>query len=213
MSSETGNEAWRDKVRLQTKYSNPNPIAKMLTGGFLTTMEALARPILAASPQASVLECGCGEGINLARLEAMPEAANATLRGFDIDDPSLENARVLVKRSTIEKGSIYAIQAEDASADLVLCLEVLEHLEEPEKALTEIKRVARGPVLLSVPREPLWCALNMARGKYWGSLGNTPGHLNHWSRGRFVALVSRYFEVVEVRSPIPWTMLRARVRR
>jgi len=210
---QTNDEAWRQKVRLQTKYANPNPLARMMTGRFLGTMEELARPILKANPKLRLLEAGCGEGINLARLEAMPEAASAELEGFDVDAPSLENARHLVKRSVIREGSIYAIDAPDASADLVLCLEVLEHLEEPEKALAELRRVARGPVLLSVPREPLWCVLNMARGKYWSSLGNTPGHLNHWSRAAFVRMVSQFFKVQEVRSPIPWTMLRAEAMR
>jgi hypothetical protein len=53
--------------------------------------------------------------------------------------------------------------------------------------------------------------LNMARGAYWSTLGNTPGHLNHWSRGSFVKLLSRHGEVVEVRSPFPWTMLLVRL--
>ena len=78
--------------------------------------------------------------------------------------------------------------------------------------LTEMARVASGHLLVSVPREPLWRALNMARGAYLKDLGNTPGHLNHWTRRGFVALCGRYGDVVEVRSPFPWTMLLVRVR-
>ena len=52
--------------------------------------------------------------------------------------------------------------------------------------------------------------LNMARGAYWSELGNTPGHLNHWSKRSFVRLLSQHGEVVEVRSPFPWTMLLVR---
>ena len=37
-------------------------------------------------------------------------------------------------------------------------------------------------LLVSVPREPLWRGLNMARGAYMRDLGNTPGHVNHWSK-------------------------------
>jgi hypothetical protein len=72
-------------------------------------------------------------------------------------------------------------------------------------------RCARGHLLVSVPREPLWRMLNLARGAYWTSLGNTPGHLNHWSRRSFVELLSRHGEVVEARSPFPWTMLLVRL--
>ena len=39
------------------------------------------------------------------------------------------------------------------------------------------------------------------RGAYWKTLGNTPGHLNHWSSGAFKKLLSQYGEVVELRSP------------
>jgi hypothetical protein len=65
---------------------------------------------------------------------------------------------------------------------------------------------------VSVPREPLWRALNLARLKYVGALGNTPGHLNHWSRRRFVEFLERRLQVVEVRSPMPWTMALCRAR-
>jgi len=72
-------------------------------------------------------------------------------------------------------------------------------------------RVARGFLLVSVPHEPLWRALNLARGAYVRQLGNTPGHLNHWTRGSFVSLLRNYGEVVQIRSPFPWTMLLVRV--
>jgi hypothetical protein len=72
-------------------------------------------------------------------------------------------------------------------------------------------RVARRHLLVSVPREPLWRALNMARGAYLREFGNTPGHLNHWSRRSFEALLGRYGQVQEARSPFPWTMLLVRV--
>ena len=96
----------------------------------------------------------------------------------------------------------------DAEFDVAAAIEVLEHVPDPEHTVAEMARCARGGhVLVSVPREPLWRGLNMARGAYLRDLGNTPGHLNHWSRRSFVALLSRHGEVVEARSPFPWTML------
>jgi hypothetical protein len=89
---------------------------------------------------------------------------------------------------------------------------VLEHVPDPEHALAEMARTARGGhVLVSVPREPLWRALNVARGAYLGALGNTPGHVNHWSKRGFAQLLERYGDVVGVRSPFPWTMLLVKV--
>ena len=91
--------------------------------------------------------------------------------------------------------------------DLATAIEVLEHVPDPEHTVAEMARCAERHLLVSVPREPLWRMLNMARGAYWSELGNTPGHLNHWSRRSFVRLLSRHGDVVEVRSPFPWTML------
>ena len=99
----------------------------------------------------------------------------------------------------------------DGAFDLVAAVESLEHMEDPEGALAEMARCARRHLLVSVPREPQWRMLNMARGAYWSALGNTPGHLNHWSRRSFVRLLSGHGEVVELRSPFPWTMLLVRL--
>ena len=94
----------------------------------------------------------------------------------------------------------------------MVCCEVLEHLEQPELALKTLKRVTGRYLILSVPREPLWCAMNLARAKYISRLGNTPGHIQHWSKRGFIRLVSKCFDVLEVKSPLPWTMLLCKPR-
>ena len=101
--------------------------------------------------------------------------------------------------------------ARDA-ARLVVCCEVLEHLSDPEAGLVTVADLADPWAILSVPREPLWRALNLARLRYARDLGNTPWHLNHWSQDEFVAFLRRRMEVVEVRSPLPWTMALCRSR-
>ena len=109
--------------------------------------------------------------------------------------------------------SVYELKRKDASLDMVFLLEVLEHLDYPEVALKEISRVVKpgGYLILGVPREPLWRALNMARLKYLHDFGNTTGHLNHWSKKSLIKHVSENFhDVVEVRSPLPWTLVLAR---
>ena len=73
-------------------------------------------------------------------------------------------------------------------------------------------RVASGHVLVSVPREPLWRGLNVARGAYVRDLGNTPGHVNHFSKRGFVRALSEHGEIAAVRSPFPWTMVLVRAR-
>jgi ubiquinone/menaquinone biosynthesis C-methylase UbiE len=93
------------------------------------------------------------------------------------------------------------------SFDLAAAIEVLEHVPDPERTMAEMARVAARHVLVSVPREPLWRGLNLARGAYVRDLGNTPGHVNHWSKRSFVRAARRHGVVIEARSPFPWTML------
>jgi SAM-dependent methyltransferase len=100
----------------------------------------------------------------------------------------------------------------DDEFDTATAIEVLEHVPDAEHTVAEMARVAKRWLLVSVPREPLWRGLNMARGAYWKDLGNTPGHVNHWSKRSFVALLSRHGDVVQARSPFPWTMLLVRLR-
>ena len=104
--------------------------------------------------------------------------------------------------------SIYELDPAEDRADLVVCCEVLEHVERPADALAALRGLGARDYILSVPCEPLWRVLNMARGKYLGALGNTPGHLNHWSRRGFVAFLARGgFRVERCLQPLPWTMV------
>ncbi|HMJ77504.1 MAG TPA: hypothetical protein VK507_16105 [Iamia sp.] len=85
-------------------------------------------------------------------------------------------------------------------------------MPDPAAALAELARVARHHLVLSVPREPIWRVANLARGKYIGALGNTPGHVNHWSSGAFTRLVASRLTVAQVHRPFPWTVVSARTR-
>ena len=112
--------------------------------------------------------------------------------GIDLEDPKL-GGRV-GHPAAAEPRSSQAMPVErlafaDGEFDLVAATEVLEHVPDPAAALAEMARVAGAFLLVSVPHEPLWRALNLARGAYLRELGNTPGHLNHWTRRAFVALL------------------------
>jgi SAM-dependent methyltransferase len=105
---------------------------------------------------------------------------------------------------------VYELKHADNTFDLVFLLEVLEHLDFPDQALEEIQRVLKpgGYLILGVPREPIWCSLNMARGKYLTHFGNTPGHLNHWSKFTLIRYITKHFTKPQaVRNPLPWTQV------
>jgi 2-polyprenyl-3-methyl-5-hydroxy-6-metoxy-1,4-benzoquinol methylase len=133
--------------------------------------------------------------------------------GIDLADPKLRAQWAARLGPNLQFRAMRAERLEfgDDEFDLAAATEVLEHVPDPEAIVAEMARVARRHLLVSVPREPLWRALNMARGAYLREFGNTPGHLNHWSRRSFEALLGRYGQVQEARSPFPWTMLLVRV--
>ena len=104
-------------------------------------------------------------------------------------------------------GSIYDTGQPDNFYDLVIATEVLEHLDNPSAAMKELIRISKKYIIISVPNEPLWCMANMARFKYLRHLGNTPGHINHWSKKAFYTFAGEFCKVKFIRTPFPWVML------
>jgi 2-polyprenyl-3-methyl-5-hydroxy-6-metoxy-1,4-benzoquinol methylase len=191
------------------KYELKNPIARYLLNGFDNAILELAHKV---SPE-TITEVGCGEG-HVTRL--LLEATQAKIQAMDISDRVLGMARKTVSASNrvvFENRSIYDLNADRDQADLVVCCEVLEHLEHPRQGLELLAASASPYALLSVPREPIFRSMNFVRGAYFMQFGNSPGHIQHWSRRGFVDFVSSRFDIREVRSPLPWTMLLVRSRR
>lgn len=188
------------------KYGSTNPVVRRLMAGFERDMlELLER----ANPT-TILDVGCGEGV---LTEVFADRVDGRVVGIDLDDPKLKREWAGRSRPNLE---FHAAAADELpygadEFEAVTSIEVLEHVPDPEAVLAEMSRVASGWLLVSVPREPLWRALNMARGSYLRDLGNTPGHLNHWSKRAIADLLGRHGEIVELRSPFPWTMALVRV--
>jgi 2-polyprenyl-3-methyl-5-hydroxy-6-metoxy-1,4-benzoquinol methylase len=190
------------------KYGSTNPVVRRLMSSFESTLEEL---FSAADPQ-SVLDVGCGEGVLTQRWAE--QLGDKPVLGVDLPDPKLEAEWSARRRANLEFRVMDVdglASLPDGSFDLAAAIEVLEHVPDPEATLAEMARVAARHLLVSVPREPLWRALNLARGAYVKDLGNTPGHVNHWSKRSFVHAAGRHGEVIEARSPLPWTMLLVRV--
>jgi 2-polyprenyl-3-methyl-5-hydroxy-6-metoxy-1,4-benzoquinol methylase len=155
---------------------------------------------------------GCGEGFLLNYLPAQVE----NYLGIDYSEEAIRLAKdPKVSRSQdpkkiisikFQKESVYELPFADNSFDLVTCLEVLEHLENYEKAMQEIKRVAKKYVILSVPHEPWFQMSNFLRGKYLKSLGNHPEHINKWNPKQFKQLISRYFTIKKEVYSFAWQL-------
>jgi 2-polyprenyl-3-methyl-5-hydroxy-6-metoxy-1,4-benzoquinol methylase len=189
------------------KYGSTNPVVKRLMAGFHASLDELWD---IAQPR-SVLDVGCGEGVLTS--EWAERLEDGRIVGIDLDDPKLRAEWDKRSRPNLEYRAEEATRLSfaDGEFDLATAVEVLEHVPQPEQTLAEMARVASRWLLVSVPREPIWRMLNMARGAYLKSLGNTPGHVNHWTKVGFKSLLTQFGAVEEVRSPFPWTMLLVRV--
>ena len=189
------------------KYGTHNPVARRLMAGFDRGMREL---LGVARDVSSVLEVGCGEGEVLEKITVW--FPRARVRGTDLSPEIVAEARRRHPGLDFQVMSVYDAPGAGGPVDLVLASEVLEHVEDPARALRALRRSAARYVFASVPREPAWRMLNLARGKYVRDLGNTPGHLQHWSQGGFLRFLSTELEVLEVRSPLPWTQALCRPR-
>ena len=170
------------------KYGSTNPVVRRLMDRFHGDLDEL----WARARAESVLDVGCGEGV--LTHEWAERLGDGRIVGIDLDDPKLraEWDKRRGRTSSTAPRRPRALSFADDEFDVAAAIEVLEHVPDPEATVAEMARVARRRLLVSVPREPLWRGLNMARGAYWGSLGNTPGHVNHWSKRSFVVLLSRH---------------------
>jgi SAM-dependent methyltransferase len=184
---------------------------KLLDGYFRSVASLVDASGITSRGQLKAIELGCGEGFSTQRLRAMLPA-NIKLQASEYVGALVPKAQKRNPDVPIIQESIYETNYNDETFDLIFLLEVLEHLDYPDQALTELRRILKpdGYLILGVPREPLWCCLNMIRGKYLRHFGNTPGHLNHWPSFGLKRFVGKHFgPIIESRQPLPWTQVLA----
>lgn len=180
------------------KYNSKNPLMGIVISNFIKNLKETIVPLEKIS---NVIDIGCGEGfvINCLDLPA--------ITGVDISKNALKVAKDQNQKCNLCAGSVYDLSFKKNSFDLVIATEVLEHLEEPDSALKEIRRVSKNYCIFSVPNEPYFRTMNFLRGKNLTRFGNDIEHVQNWSSGKFVRLIETYFDIVEVRKPFPWTMI------
>lgn len=192
------------------KYAQATTLHRRLLDGYFRAVQELVK-VIPDDHLRTALEVGCGVGYSTERLKKFLPAA-VRFEASEFLDWQVHAAKQRLPSTTIIQEDIYHLRRGDQSLDLILLLEVLEHLVDYRAALDELHRAARY-IIVGVPHEPWWRLLNMMRGKYLAHLGNTPGHLNHWSgRGLRRLLETSGFDVIGRRSPLPWTILLGRKR-
>lgn len=190
------------------KYRNKNPLAQYLINNFYRTLEKL---IKGTSP-ASILEVGCGEGYSTNRIINML-GSPVNYVAVDIEPHLLSETQKRNPKIDVQCASILELPYADKSFDLVICLEVLEHLDAPASGLRELCRVSKNHLLLSVPHEPFFRIAQMLRGKNLNRLGNDEDHKQNWSRRTFKAFLKGQVNIAEHLQPFPWQQILGSVRR
>ncbi len=186
------------------KYGSTNPIVQRLMQGFFASLDRTLDKIRIPNGS-SILEAGCGEGNLTARLCERYLKAGNRISGFDISDKVIAEAKEKCPGAEIYVHDI--MEPISGKYDLVVCCEVLEHMDHPEQMVQNLMSVT-DRLIISVPSEPIWRILNMVRGKYWKNLGNTPGHVNHYSKRSLGKLLSDCgLSCICWEKPLPWLMV------
>jgi len=191
------------------KYHSKNRLVRWVMKRFHDALFDL----LAQARVGAVHEVGCGEGhlsVHLAQAGYQVKASDFSGKIIDV---ARKNAAASKVKISFRTASVYDLSPARDSAPMILCCEVLEHLQHPDRALKILRRLASPYIILSVPREPVWRVLNMLSGRYLKQWGNTPGHIQHWSKHAFIELVSQYMDIVKVATPLPWTMILGKARK
>lgn len=185
------------------KHTHRNPIQRLLLGNFFRNLANLT----AAKTVDSILDVGCGEGFTLNRLKE--KGIGKKLEGIEYSEAAIELGHKTYPDITIKQGNIYQLPYEDNSFDLVLCTEVLEHLDKPQVGLKELVRVSKKYLVISVPNEPFFMLAQLVRGKNWSRFGNDIEHINHWTMFNFPRFIKKNVKVkiLAKRFPFAWTMI------
>jgi ubiquinone/menaquinone biosynthesis C-methylase UbiE len=136
------------------------------------------RTLSCIGPEKDILDLGCGEGITLEKI--LRRFPDRHVLGIDYAG---EKIRICQERHLpARQGSAYALDLEDQSWDCCLLLEVIEHLEEPQKALREVHRVLRkgGLFLLIFPHDWLFKAARLGFLKFKEAFAPS-GHVKQWT--------------------------------
>jgi ubiquinone/menaquinone biosynthesis C-methylase UbiE len=182
------------------KHRTRNPLKRFFLRRFYDSVESIIRVL---NPD-SILDCGCGEGF-LTQIfhRALP---SARIVGTDLSESALISARERCPEIRFQVADVHQLPFETGSFDVVVCSQVLEHVEETAPAMEELCRVSARFVLVTVPYEPWFWTMNLLSLNHLRRFGNAPGHINHWNKSSFRKVVTPHMYIASIRSSLPWIL-------
>jgi hypothetical protein len=185
------------------KYGSTNPVVKKLLEKWTTQLRATIGNV---PDDAVVVDVGVGEGLSLERF--LPDGHTAIGAEYRHDKAVVAMDRIPNLFPVVSDAGMLPLAT--GSADLVTCIEVLEHLVTDEPAVAELARICRGRCVVSVPWEPWFRLGNLGRGKNVRRFGNDPEHVQFFTRKRLKAMLEVSFADVMVIPTFPWLIAEAR---
>lgn len=184
------------------KHTSKSNIQKLLINNFYKSLISIIKPLHAKT----ILDVGCGEGFSLSKIQE--QHIGVSLKGIDYSRKAISIGKKMFPKLSLKKGSIYKLPYKNNAFDLVLCTEVLEHLNDPQKGCEEALRVSKKYIVFSVPNEPFFMLGNFLRGKNILRFGNGPEHIQHWTIVSFQSFLRKNgLKVKIIRFPFPWIMV------
>jgi SAM-dependent methyltransferase len=150
-------------------------------------VHALRRRLSRHGPRPRLLDAGCGTGFTIARAAPLGDWV-----GCDLSPAALRLSRQRSVDASWVQAAIGALPFDDASFDALVCLDVLEHLEDDLEAVLELRRVLR-PGAFGIVSVPAWPRL-------FGPHDVALGHRRRYSRAQLATLLARAGFMVELLS-------------
>jgi SAM-dependent methyltransferase len=183
------------------KYESGNPLVKLLMKKFFSDLSSIIIPI--KDEIGSALEIGCGEGY----ITEYVHQRGIPISGTDVSSRIIDLARKKFPGRVFFVLSVYELEAVQKKYDLIVANEIFEHLDDPDNAIEEIKKIAGKYIIINVPNEPYFRFANILRLRYLTSGGNTPGHVNHWSKKQFEKfLILHGLTIKMIKCSTLWTL-------
>ena len=151
-----------------------------------------------------IVDLGCGEGITLEKI--VKKFPTSEVIGIDYMQ---ENISICHKHGLTQarQGDVYALDLADNSVDAVVFMEVLEHLEYPDIAINEIRRILKrnGKLITVFPNDGFFKLARLLTLKF-KEAAYDPGHVNQWTHKEMKRFLNQYkFSVFFSRS-IPFLL-------
>lgn len=146
-----------------------------------------AKKYLAGNSHLRILDLGTADGRTMQEMEK--QLPGSRFMGIELSDSLIASATDLTDNIELIKGDVTRLprDIDDESFDLVSILAVLEHLEDPERALREAKRVLRtGGLCVATSPSPAWDVISSRLG-----LLKETGHEQRITHSVMVSLVEK----------------------